>query len=134
MSMDASDGRYPGIDRTQYFLSRLGMIAVAIAAVFLFGPDSQVVRILSLVLLIVSLALDVLRLQNIGLTMWLALIRFLPFGNLILDIGLQSAQPGWAESRRLDDTGKRILIVNVVFLAILLLLAMRAGVALPMYL
>ena len=124
---------YPGIDRRQYFMGRIGMIVLAVLAVMLLGPGSPIVRMLGLVLLIASVALDVLRLQNIGLTMWLALIRFLPLGNLILDVGLQSAQTGWAETKQLDATGKRILIINVVFIAILILLSMRAGVSVPMY-
>lgn len=124
---------YPGIDRRQYFMGRICMIVLAILAVMLLGPGSALLRMLGLVLLIASVALDVLRLQNIGLTMWFALIRFLPFGNLILDIGLQSAQTGWVETKQLDATGKRILIINVVFIAILILLSMRAGVSAPMY-
>jgi hypothetical protein len=132
-SEDKPMENYPGIDRQQYFFGKLGMVIVAILAVMLFGPHSPVVQYVGLGLLITSLILDVLRLQNIGLTIWLALIRFAPFGNLILDLGLQSAQTGWVETRRLDDTGKRILIFNLVLMAILFLLAMRAGTAVPMY-
>ena len=114
-------------------MGKVGMIVVAVVAVMLFGAGSPVLRVLTLVLTVASLVLDVQRLQNIGLSMWFALIRFLPFGNLFLDIGLQSAQTGWAETRQLDDTGKRILILNVVFIALLVLLAMRAGLTYPSF-
>ena len=124
---------YPGIDRQQYFFGKIGMIVVAIVAVIVFGPGSPIVGILGIVLTIASLVLDVQRLKNIGVSMWFALIRFLPFGNLVLDIGLQSAQTGWAETRQLDQTGKRILIFNLVLLAILLLLAWSSRMAVPMY-
>ena len=124
---------YPGIDRQQYFFGRLGIIVVAIVAVMIFGPGSPVVRVVALALLIASLVLDVQRLKNIGLTFWWALIRFLPFGNLILGIGLQSAQPGWAETRQLDAAGKRILILNLALIAIILLLSLRRGMLVPMY-
>jgi hypothetical protein len=78
--------------------------------------------------------LDVLRLQNMGVSQWFAFIRFLPFGNLVLDIGLQSAQTGWAETRQLDGTGKRILVFNLVLLGIMMFLAWRARIfEVPMY-
>jgi hypothetical protein len=124
---------YPGIDRQQYFFGKIGMIVVAVVAVMVFGPDSPIVGVLGIVLTIASLVLDVQRLKNIGVSMWLALIRFLPFGNLILDIGLQSAQTGWSETRELDQTGKRILIFNLVLVAILLLLAWNSRMVVPMY-
>lgn len=133
MSDTESVCKYPGIDRRQYFLSKLGMIAAAVFVVIVFGPGSPAIRVLGLLLLIATVVLDVLRLQNMGVSQWFAFIRFLPFGNIILDIGLQSAQTGWAETRRLDDTGKRILVFNLVFLAIMLFLAWRGSMALPMY-
>lgn len=124
---------YPGIDRQQYFFGKIGMIIVAVIAVMMFGPGSPVMGILALVLTIASMVLDVMRLQNIGLSIWFAFLRFLPLGNLILDLGLQSAQTGWAETRQLDSTGKRILIFNLVLIAIIFLLSLRARVAIPLY-
>ena len=133
MSEESING-YPGINRQKYFFGRIGMIIVAVLAVMFFGPGSTVVMLLGPVLMIAAMVLDVLRLQNIGLSAWFAFIRFLPFGNLVLDIGLQSAQPGWAERRQLDDRGKRILVFNLIFLAIILFLTWRASVAVPMFL
>jgi len=120
--------KYPGIDRQQYFLGKIGMIAVAIFVVIVFGPSSPLIRVMGLLMLVATVVLDVLRLQNMGVSQWFAFIRFLPFGNLVLDIGLQSAQTGWTETKQLDDTGKRILIVNLVLLGIMMFLAWRARV------
>ena len=126
--------KYPGIDRQQYFLGKIGMIVAAIFVVLVFGPASPVMRVLGLVLLVGTVVLDVLRLQNMGVSQWFAFIRFLPFGNLVLDIGLQSAQTGWAETRQLDGTGKRILVFNLVLLGIMMFLAWRARIfEVPMY-
>ena len=125
--------KYPGIDRRQYFFGKLGMIIAAVLVVIVFGPGSPAIRVLGLLLLIATVVLDVLRLQNMGVSQWFAFIRFLPFGNLILDIGLQSAQTGWIETRRLDDSGKQILVFNLVLLAVMLLLAWRSAFAVPMY-
>ena len=102
------------------------MIAVAIFVVVVFGPGSPLIRVMSLLMLVATVVLDVLRLQNMGMSQWFAFIRFLPFGNLVLDIGLQSAQTGWAETKQLDDTGKKILIVNIALLGIMMFLAWRS--------
>jgi hypothetical protein len=126
--------KYPGITRQQYFLGKIGMIVAAIFVVIVFGPGSGMMKVLGLVLLVATVVMDVLRLQNMGVSHWFAFIRFLPFGNLILDLGLQSAQTGWIETKQLDRTGWRILIVQVAFLIVMLLLAARASVDIPLYL
>jgi uncharacterized membrane protein YhaH (DUF805 family) len=123
--MSDTDHIYPGVDRWQYFMSKIGMIFAAIVVVRVFGPHSPVMKILGLLLMVGSIMLDVMRLKNIGVSQWYAFVRFLPFGNTILDICLQSAQPGWVETRRLDATGKRILFTEVAFLAIILLMVIR---------
>jgi uncharacterized membrane protein YhaH (DUF805 family) len=133
MFEDESIGGYPGIDRRQYFFGKVAMIVVAIVAVMLFGPGHPLVGILGLLLLVGSIVLDVQRLRNIGLSQWFAFIRFLPFGNLILDLGLASAQTGWAQTRELDDRGKRIMVINLIFLAILIFLNWNSGVLVPTY-
>jgi uncharacterized membrane protein YhaH (DUF805 family) len=126
--------KYPGIERKQYFLGKIGMIVAVVFVVMIFGPGSQVMRVMGLVLMVASVVLDVTRLRNIGVSQWYAFLRFLPFGNIVLDIGLQSAQTGWIESRRLDDTGKRILTFELLFLALVMFLAWRGQVAVPFYL
>lgn len=125
MNEPVVDDFYPGVDRWQYFMAKVGMILAVIVVVQIFGPHSSVMKILGLLLMFGSILLDVNRLKNIGVSQWYAFIRFLPFGNTILDICLQSAQPGWAETRSLDDTGKRILITELVFLAFMLFLTWR---------
>jgi uncharacterized membrane protein YhaH (DUF805 family) len=124
-------GEYPGLTRQRYFVGKIVMIFAVIFTMMMVGPGSPVMRFLGLAVLTATVVMDVLRLQNMGASQWWAFIRFLPFGNLVLDIGLQSAQTGWAETRRLDATGKRILITELVFLGLMLLLASRAGMSMP---
>jgi uncharacterized membrane protein YhaH (DUF805 family) len=133
MSEAESLGEYPGLTRQQYFLGKIGMIAAVVLIVMLVGPGSPVVRFMGLLALVATVVMDVLRLKNMGTSEWWAFIRFLPFGNLVLDIGLQAAQTGWAETRKLDATGKRILITELVFLGLMLLLASRSGMSVPSY-
>ena len=126
-------GDRQGINRLQYFLGKVGMIAAAIFVVTVFGPDSPMMRVMGLLLMVASVVLDVMRLRNIGLSQWFAFIRFLPFGNLILDIGLQSAQPGWAETKELDSAGKQILVFELVLLAMVLFMAFRMQMFTPFF-
>ena len=126
--------KYPGIDRQQYFLGKIGMIVVTVFVVIVFGPSSPLIRFMGLLMLVATVVLDVLRLQNMGVSQWFAFIRFLPFGNLVLDIGLLSAQTGWAETKQLDSAGKRTLIFNLVLLGIMMFLAWRSRMMfLPLY-
>jgi hypothetical protein len=118
----------PGVDRWQYFMTKIGMILAVIVVIKVFGPYSPVMKLLGLLLMFGSVVLDVMRLRNIGVSQWYAFVRFLPFGNTVLDICLQSAQTGWAETRKLDETGKRILFTELAFLALIVFLAWRVRV------
>jgi hypothetical protein len=42
------DDNYPGIDRLQYFLGKAGMIAAVVFTVTVFGPESPVMKAVSL--------------------------------------------------------------------------------------
>jgi len=126
MSQFATDHIYPGIDRWQYFLGKLGMVVSAIFVSMIFGPTSIVMKVLSLALMVTSMLLDSMRLQNIGISQFWAFIRFLPFGNLVLDLGLLSVQTGWVETRRVDDTGKRILFVAAILIGLIIFMTLRA--------
>src|SRR6185436_2511781 len=108
------DDNYPGIDRLQYFLGKAGMISAVVFTVTVFGPESPVMKVVSLVVMVACVVLDVMRLRNIGFSQWLIFMRFLPFGGLILDLGLVTAQPGWAKERQLDRAGKTVLIFCLV--------------------
>jgi len=128
------DDNYPGIDRLQYFLGKAGMIAAVVFTVTVFGPESPVMKVVSLVVMVAGVVLDVMRLRNIGVSQWLIFLRFLPFGGLILDLGLVTAQTGWAKERQLDRAGKTILIFCLVLLAMMLFMWFRVGMAAPWYL
>jgi len=135
MSEAGLDHIYPGVDRWQYFMAKMGMIFAMILVVMIFGPSSPMIKVVGLLMMFGSIALDVLRLKNIGVSQWYAFIRFLPFGNTILDICLQSAQTGWTETRKLDSTGKRILFTELAFIMMIIILTWRARLfdALPFW-
>ncbi|HKP67828.1 MAG TPA: hypothetical protein VJV05_01010 [Pyrinomonadaceae bacterium] len=120
MSESESIHDYPGVDRLYYFLAHVGMFVVVTIAIMVFGPESGVMEILGLPLMILGLVLDVLRLRNTGLSQWFAFVRFVPFGSMLLAIFLLSAQSGWIETRRWDTTGRNILIVLVALIAVIL--------------
>ena len=119
------DNNYAGVDRLQYFLGNIGIIVTAIVAVSIFGPRSTMMTIVSIGLTIASVALDVMRLQNVGLSQWFAFIRFLPFGNTILLLGLLAAQPGWNATRHLDSAGRSILITELILIGVMFFMFFR---------
>ena len=122
-----------GIDRLQYFLAKVVMIAAVVFVVTVFGPDGPVMKITSLILMFTGVYLDVQRLRNIGVSQWFSFIRFLPFGNTFLDIGLTSAQTRWAETRRLDRAGRSILFVELLLLGLMMFLILKPRMSIPFY-
>jgi len=119
----------PGIDRLNYFLSLIAVGFAASASVVLFGPGSSITKVVGLILTIVGFVLDVLRLRNIGVSQWFAMLRLLPFVNLLLAIGLLSAQPGWAVTQRLDRSGRTIASFLLVLYLTIFILFNLAGAA-----
>ena len=135
MSESATGREYPGVDRLQYFMGKIGIIVAMVLIAIVFGPGGRMMQIAGLAALIGGILLDVMRLKNIGTSQWFAFIRFLPFGNTILDICLQSAQTGWIETRRLDDTGKRIFTFELILIGVMLFIFLffRARMEMPFY-
>lgn len=129
MNDSTLEHEYPGIGRLHYFLSQVGMIAAVIFVVAVFGPESPVLRVTALVLMVASVVVDVLRLRNMGVSQWLVFLRFLPFAKTLMWIALTSAQTGWNETRRLDNAGKSILFVEVLLFLMIIFMAMRAGIS-----
>ena len=125
------ENAYPGIGRLHYFLGQVGMIASAIFVVTVFGPESRVMAVLGLVLMVVSVVLDVMRLRNIGVSQWFVFLRFVPLGKALLGIGLLAAQPGWNETRRLDSSGKSILTAVAILWALFIFALLWMRVTLP---
>ena len=126
MSSETLENEYPGIGRLNYFLAHAAMIAVMVVAVVYLGPENPVFRILSLAAMVAGVVLDVMRLRNIGLSQWFALLRFLPWVGGFLGIALQSMQTGWIETRRLDRAGWTIIGVHVaLFILIMFLVFLR---------
>src|SRR5215216_8203613 len=122
MADEVLENEYPGIGRLHYFLGNVGLIAATVFVVAVFGPDSTVMKISGLLLMIASVVLDVMRLRNMGVSQWLVFGRFLPFGKTLLWIAMTTAQTGWNETRRLDSAGKSILITELVLFGLVLFL------------
>ena len=119
----------PGIDRLNYFLSLIAIGFAATASVVLFGPGSSITKVIGLILTVIGFILDVMRLRNIGVSQWFAMLRLLPFVNLLLSIGLLSAQAGWAQTQRLDRSGRTIASFLVLMYVTMFLLFSLAGAA-----
>ena len=130
---EVSESEYPGIGRLNYFLSQVAMIALVVFVVTVFGPESRVLSVTALVVMVASVVVDVLRLRNMGVSQWLVFLRFLPFGKTLMWIALTSAQTGWNETRTLDSAGKSILFVEVLLFLMMIFLAMRSGIGLIGY-
>lgn len=123
MSDETLDHVYPGVARLNYFLSNVAIIAVMVGALFVVGPESPVFRLLSLGAMIAGVVLDVMRLRNIGVSQWFALLKFVPLVSTLLSVGLQSAPTGWIETRRLDRAGWTIVGVYIALFVFLMVVS-----------
>ncbi|MGD9561145.1 MAG: hypothetical protein AB7F88_02885 [Pyrinomonadaceae bacterium] len=126
MSDETLESGYPGVGRLYYFLGRVMLVIVTIFAVVYFGPESRVFGIVTLATMVAGAVLDVMRLRNIGVTTWLLFIKYLPYGALALSIGLQTAQTGWVETKRLDRSGWAILGTHAAIIALIFYLIHRS--------
>jgi hypothetical protein len=133
MRDETIESGYPGVGRLYYFLGRVMLIIVTIFSVLYFGPESRVFQVVTLATMIAGAVLDVMRLKNIGVTTWLLFIKYLPYGALALSIGLQTAQTGWVETKRLDRSGWAILATHAAIIALIIYLINRGqdGMSIP---
>jgi hypothetical protein len=53
-------------------------------------------------------------------------IKYLPYGALALSIGLQTAQTGWIETKRLDRSGWAILATHAAIIELMIYLINRS--------
>ena len=126
MSDETLESGYPGMGRLYYFLGRVMLVVVTIFSAVYFGPESRAFGIVTLATMIAGAVLDVMRLKNIGVTTWLLFIKYLPYGALALSIGLQTAQTGWVETKRLDKPGWTILGTHAAIIALIIFLVHRS--------
>jgi hypothetical protein len=131
MSDSDLDNGYPGVGRLHYFLGKVGLGFAAMFLINFFGWDNPLTRIGMLAIMIGGFVLEVLRLRNIGVSQWFAFLRMIPYVNLLYMIGLQSAQSGWGETRRLDRTGTTLAVFQLALLVLMILMVMRMGMAMP---
>jgi hypothetical protein len=136
MSDETLESGYPGVGRLYYFLGRVMLIVVTIFSAVYFGPGSNVFKVVTLATMIAGAVLDVMRLKNIGVTTWLLFIKYLPYGALALSIGLQTAQTGWVETKRLDRAGWAILGTHAAIIGLIIYLIRRSEmtISLPAFL
>ncbi len=106
MNDQAVDRSYPGIGRLNYFLAWLGIAALMIAVVSRLGPENTLVQAAGFVAMMAGFVLEVLWLQNIGVSQWFAMLRFVPYVSSIIEIWMPSPQTGWIEDRRCDRAGR----------------------------
>ena len=125
MSDETVESGYPGVGRLYYSLGRVMLIIVTIFSVVYFGPESRAFAVVTLATMIAGAVLDVMRLKNIGVTTWLLFIKYLPYGALALSIGLQTAQTGWVETKRLDKPGWAILATHAAIIGLIIYLIKR---------
>lgn len=115
-----------GIGRLHYFLAHVLITVLMILAAIYLGPEHGAFGILSLTAMIAGVVLDVLRLRSTGVSQWLMFIRFVPYGGLLLWTFLQSAQPGWIETKRFDRAGWSIIATHAILAALLIYLMLRS--------
>lgn len=125
MSDETVESGYPGVGRLYYFLARVILIVVTVFTVLYFGTESGVFRVVTLATMVAGTILDVMRLRNIGVSQWLMFLKFLPWGGLLLSIGMQTAQTGWIEDKRLDRAGWAVLGVHAILIALIIYLVYR---------
>ncbi len=109
------------------------MLLVMVFAITFLGPESSFIRPLGLAISIAAVILDVMRLRNIGVSQWFVFLRFVPYVGLLLSVGLQSAQGGWAATKRLDRAGLTILATHAAIIGLLLNLTYRSGINLEVF-
>ena len=131
MNEPCRDGENPGIGRLNFFVAKVGITVALVVAVSLLGPGNSLLAPIGLVLSIASFVLDVMRLRNIGVSQWFAFLRFAPYVNLLYMIFLQSAQPGWSSTRRLDNTGKTLIVFQAALLVVIMILLWNARILVP---
>lgn len=69
-----------------------------------------------------------MRLRNIGVSQWFVFLRFVPYVGLLLSIGLQSAQTGWADTKRLDRAGWAIVATHAAIIGVIIYLIYRTNI------
>ena len=136
MSDETLESGYPGVGRLYYFLGRVMLVIVTVFSAVYFGPGSRVFQVVTVATMIAGAILDVERLKNMGVTRWLLFVKYLPYGALALSVGLQTAQTGWIETKRLDRAGWAILGTHAALLALIIYLIKRsqAWISVPAFL
>ena len=133
MSESWIEERRPGVGRLDYFFGKVGLGVAMVFAASNLDPEGWPLKLIGMVLSYASFALEVGRLQRIGLSRWWAVLRFVPYVNLLYLIFLQSAPARWAASRRMDRAGKTLLVFQLALLVVIMVMLMKMRVAVPYF-
>lgn len=103
-----SPANQPGIGRTLSLLVTSGLLFGAFFVRMAMGAD--VMAMFFYIAAAVALTVvTILRLMNLGFSLWWCLLLFVPFVNIYVGIACLAAPPGYAYAKKFDTTGKAIL-------------------------
>jgi hypothetical protein len=106
---------YPGIGRLAYICVQ----AILSASAYNPTEPSWLIPILDLA----NIVLVALRLQNIGVSIWFAVISIIPFINILLMLSCAVLPPGYRYHRRIDRIGGVLIAALAALVTILIALA-----------
>lgn len=122
----AQVGAMPGMTRLPYFLISL-VVGIAGGGLQLaLAQSPTMVLITSVVIIVASIYLMVLRLRNIGWSPWLSALVVVPIANLIIGILALICPPGYAITKTFDTPAK---IIGGIILAFTLLGVLAVALA-----
>jgi len=107
---------FGGIGRLWYWIMPLGIGFVGMFLMPVVGLPITV-----LILIIVTFFLHAARLQNIGINPWLALLMFIPIGNIVVLYWCSVYPEGYEDNKKMDTAGHilgGLLIISILFCSI----------------
>ena len=124
--------QYGGIKRLPYLAIVMALVAVnSVLMATVAAASSSAGSALLIALGLLGLVLVYFRLKNIGMNPWLFLLMLVPILNLLVAFRCLAFQEGYADTRKLDLTGKVIAVAVVglfllfiAFVAVLLMIEM----------
>ena len=113
-----------GILRKSFLFLPLWLIPAGVAAA---DPIVTATLMVALLLMVVSFIPVYYRLKNIGMNPWWCLLMLVPIANLLVGIRCLICQEGYADTKKLDTTGKVITYI-VLGLTVAVIVALMGSV------
>lgn len=122
--MGRAGSEYPGIGRLVYFgcVMVLSIVNVVLQQTLATTPGQSL--LISLGVLPIAIVFVVLRLRNLAMSGWWALLMFIPLVNILLALRCLVYPPGYGDHRTMDAPAK--IIVGVILGLFLLALGLVA--------